>query len=211
MVSKGRLAGFIDAIIAVIMTIMLLEFELPKTGGILDFLKDNLVYLIAYLLSFIYVTTSWFNQQYMLSQAEKITRRIYHSCMIWVLSLSMLPVLSAWAGRTMDFFQDFGIHSPKAPALLFIVMIYIWGFAYSYMTDCFIADNPKEKAELIAQMEVYHYLRNPFWKIGMVISFIITFFYPPFVFIYTAGEMIIATIRSQNKKAQLKSLSFLVY
>ena len=196
MVSKGRLAGFIDAIIAVIMTIMLLEFELPKTGGILDFLKDNLVYLIAYLLSFIYVTTSWFNQQYMLSQAEKITRRIYHSCMIWVLSLSMLPVLSAWAGRTMDFFQDFGIHSPKAPALLFIVMIYIWGFAYSYMTDCFIADNPKEKAELIAQMDVY-----PFWKIGMVISFIITFFYPPFVFIYTAGEMIIATIRSQNKKS----------
>lgn len=211
MVSKGRLAGFIDAIIAVIMTIMLLEFELPKTGGILDFLKDNLVYLIAYLLSFIYVTTSWFNQQYMLSQAEKITRRIYHSCMIWVLSLLMLPVLSAWAGRTMDFFHDFGIHSPKAPALLFIVMIYIWGFAYSYMTDCFIADNPKEKAELIAQMEVYHYLRHPFWKIGMVISFIITFFYPPFVFIYTAGEMIIATIRSQNKKAQLKSLSFLVY
>ncbi|MCT0045945.1 MAG: TMEM175 family protein [Lactococcus lactis] len=201
MVSKGRLAGFIDAIIAVIMTIMLLEFELPKTGGILDFLKDNLVYLIAYLLSFIYVTTSWFNQQYMLSQAEKITRRIYYSCMIWVLSLSMLPVLSAWAGRTMDFFQDFGIHSPKAPALLFIVMIYIWGFAYSYMTDCFIADNPKEKAELIAQMDVYHYSRNPFWKIGMVISFIITFFYPPFVFIYTAGEMIIATIRSQNKKS----------
>lgn len=201
MVSKGRLAGFIDAIIAVIMTIMLLEFELPKTGGILDFLKDNLVYLIAYLFSFIYVTTSWFNQQYMLSQAEKITRRIYHSCMIWVLSLSMLPVLSAWAGRTMDFFQDFGIHSPKAPALLFIVMIYIWGFAYSYMTDCFIADNPKEKAELIAQMDVYHYSRNPFWKIGMVISFIITFFYPPFVFIYTAGEMIIATIRSQNKKS----------
>lgn len=201
MVSKGRLAGFIDAIIAVIMTIMLLEFELPKTGGILDFLKDNLVYLIAYLLSFIHVTTSWFNQQYMLSQAEKITRRIYHSCMIWVLSLSMLPVLSAWAGRTMDFFQDFGIHSPKAPALLFIVMIYIWGFAYSYMTDCFIADNPKEKAELIAQMDVYHYSRNPFWKIGMVISFIITFFYPPFVFIYTAGEMIIATIRSQNKKS----------
>ena len=46
MVSKGRLAGFIDAIIAVIMTIMLLEFELPKTGGILDFLKDNLVLLI---------------------------------------------------------------------------------------------------------------------------------------------------------------------
>ena len=40
------------------MTIMLLEFELPKTGGILDFLKDNLVYLIAYLLSFIYVTIS---------------------------------------------------------------------------------------------------------------------------------------------------------
>ena len=72
MVSKGRLAGFIDAIIAVVMTIMLLEFELPKTGGIIEFLRDNLVYLIAYLLSFIYVTTSWFNQQYMLQQAETL-------------------------------------------------------------------------------------------------------------------------------------------
>ena len=72
MVSKGRLAGFIDAIIAVVMTIMLLEFELPKTGGIIEFLRDNLVYLIAYLLSFIYVTTSWFNQQYMIQQAETL-------------------------------------------------------------------------------------------------------------------------------------------
>ena len=200
MVSKGRLAGFIDAIIAVVMTIMLLEFHLPKTGGILDFLRENLVYLIAYLLSFIYVTTSWFNQQYMLEQAEKITRRIYHSCMLWVLSLSMLPVLAAWTGRTIDLFHHFGLNSPKAPALLFIVMIYLWGFAYTYMTQCFINDNPKEKTKLIEQMEVYHYLRHPFWKIGMVLSFILTFFYPPFVFIYTACEMIFATLRSQNKK-----------
>ncbi|MDM7653861.1 MAG: TMEM175 family protein [Lactococcus cremoris] len=37
MVSKGRLAGFIDAIIAVVMTIMLLEFELPKQVGLLSF------------------------------------------------------------------------------------------------------------------------------------------------------------------------------
>ncbi|MCT0016802.1 DUF1211 domain-containing protein [Lactococcus lactis subsp. lactis] len=200
MVSKSRLGGFIDAIIAVIMTIMLLEFELPKTGGVLEFLKDNLVYLIAYLLSFIFVTTSWFNQQYMLGQAEKITRRIYHSCMLWILSLSMLPVLAAWAGRTIDLFNDFGVHSPKAPALFFLLMIYLWGFAYAYMTNCFIVDNPKEKAERIAQMEVYHYLRHPFWKIGMVISFILTFFYPPFVFINTAGEMLFATLRSQNYK-----------
>ena len=210
MVSKGRLAGFIDAIIAVVTTIMLLEVELPKTGGIIEFLRDNLVYLIAYLLSFIYVTTSWFNQQYMLQQAENISRRIYHSCMLWVLSLSMLPVLSAWAGRTIDFFHDFGLHSPKAPALLFIMMIYLWGFAYTYMTKCFIEDNPKEKAELIAQMEVYHYLRHPFWKIGMIVSFILTFIYLPFVFIYTAGEMIFATVRSQNKKAQRFKLSFFI-
>lgn len=50
-------------------------------------------------------------------------------------------------------------------------------------------------------MEVYHYLRHPFWKIGMIVSFILTFIYPPFVFIYTAGEMIFATVRSQNKKS----------
>ena len=200
MVTKERLAGFIDAIIAVVMTIMLLEFHLPKGGGILDFLRENLVYLIVYLLSFIYVTTSWFNQQYMLQQAERITKRIYHSCMLWVLSLSLLPVLAAWSAHTMDLFDQLGSQTPKAPALLFLGMIYLWGFSYAHMTAVFIADNPKEKAEQIAQMEVYHYLRHPFWKIGMALSFILTFIYPPFVFIYTAAEMIFATFRSRNEQ-----------
>ena len=107
MVSKRRLAGFIDAIIAVVMTIMLLEFELPKTGGIIEFLRDNLVYLIAYLLSFIYVTTSWFNQQYMLQQAENISRRIYHSCMLWVLSCFLFYLLGLDGQSTSFMISDF--------------------------------------------------------------------------------------------------------
>ncbi|MCL2676594.1 MAG: TMEM175 family protein [Streptococcaceae bacterium] len=201
MVSKERLGGFIDAIVAVVMTIMLLEFHPPQSGNIIDFLKENLVYLIAYTLSFIYVTTSWFNQQYMLKNAEIVTRKMYIATMLWVLSLSLLPVLAAWTGRTINLFDDFGLHSPKAPAMLFIVMIYLWGISYINMTRAYIADNPQEKSIIIQEMEVFQWLKHPIWTVSMIFGFIITYFYPPFVFIYTAGEMVWAIIQSRNKRA----------
>jgi uncharacterized membrane protein len=198
MVGKERFAGFIDAIIAVVMTIMLLEFKTPGGGSIVEFLKENLVYLIAYLLSFIYVTTSWFNQQYMLKVAEHVTRRIYMASMLWVLSLSLLPVLAAWTGRTINLFQDFGATAPKAPALLFLTMIFLWAVAYTNMTRVFIKDNPEEKAEIIAEMEVFVYLKRPLWLILILLAAIIVYFYPPFVFIYTAYEMTFTIVRSRN-------------
>jgi uncharacterized membrane protein len=199
MVSKERLAGFIDAIIAVVMTIMLLEFRLPQTGSILDFLKENLVYIIAYSLSFIYVTTSWFNQQYMLKHAERVTRRIYAACMLWVLSLSLLPILAAWTGRTMNLLQHFGADSPKAPALCYAAMFILWGIAYVHMSKAFMRDNPKEKAELFRRMEVFVWLSHPFYRVSGLIVLVITFFYPPFVFIDTAVEMLYAVFKSRNQ------------
>lgn len=188
----------IDGVIAVIMTIMLLEFRIPSDGSVISFLKENLVYAIAYILSFIYVVVSWYNQQYMMRHSERVTRRIYIACMLWVLSLSLLPVLAAWTGRTINLFKNFGAGSPKAPALLFLLMICLWGYAYLHMTKVFIADNPGEKGDLISKMEVYRYLRRRFFAFGIAISFVIAWFYPPFVFAYTAGEMLFALSRSRN-------------
>ncbi|MGY3765820.1 TMEM175 family protein [Vagococcus vulneris] len=109
MVSKERLGGFVDGTIAVVMTIMLLEIHVLDSGSLKEFLHENVVYLIAYVLSFIYVTTSWFNQQYMLTKTETVTRHIYIATIKWLLSLSMLPVLAAWTGATINIFHNFGI------------------------------------------------------------------------------------------------------
>jgi Predicted integral membrane protein len=194
MINKERLAGLIDAIIAVIMTIMLLEFHTGESGSLSEFIKENVVYLIAYLLSFYYVVVSWANQQYMMKHAKVITRKIYLSIMLWVLSLSLLPILAAWTGKTIDLFDDFGLHSPKAPALLFLAMIVCWGLAYVKMSKAFIADNPKEQELLVGEMAVFKYLTHPIWIFSIVVAVIITYFYPPFVFIYTAFEMIAASV-----------------
>lgn len=198
MVNKERLGGFVDAVVAVVMTIMLLEFHTPKDGSIVDFFTENAVYLVAYLLSFVYVVTSWYNQQYMLSLSERVTKRIYFATVLWMLALSLLPVLSAWTGQTITIFENYGINSPKLPALLFALMIYFWGFAYVFMTKAYIKDNPREKSEIIGQMDVYQYLGSPFWFVGMVITLGLTFYYPPFVFIYTGIEMGLAVYRSRN-------------
>ena len=202
MVNKERLGAFIDAVVAVVMTIMLLEFEIPKSGSIMEFLHANLVYLIAYGLSFIYVTTSWFNQQYMMQHAKQITRKIYISCMLWLASLSLLPVLAAWTGRTINLFEDLGLHSSKAPALLFLVMIFLWGIAYMHMTKAFIADNPDDTAVVITEMEVTKFLGTKLWMGIFAVAIVLTWFYPPLVFVYTAAEMGLAVYRSQNRKKE---------
>lgn len=200
MVTKDRLSGLIDAIIAVIMTIMLLEFHLPNDGSIVSFLHENLVYMITYLLSFLYVVTSWYNQQYMMRQVAHVTRRMYHATMLWVLSLSLLPILAAWTGRTIDLFHHFGANSPKAPALLFFIMIFLWGISYVHMTNVFIADSPEENALKIKKMDVIGWLGHPIYRVLNIIVFILTYFYPPFVFVFTAFEMTMALVRSRNQE-----------
>ena len=200
MVSKSRLGGFVDGIVAVVMTIMLLEFRIPESGLLMDFLRNNLVYMIAYILSFIYVTTSWFNQQYMLTNAERVTRRIYVSTMLWILSLSLLPVLAAWTGRTIDLFDHLGSTAPKTPALLFMAMIGLWGLAYVQMSKAYILDNPPHVAEKIKAMEVLHVLNHPIWILVIFLAMVATYFYPPFVLIYTAGEMIWSMLHSKNEQ-----------
>ena len=200
MVSKSRLAGFVDAVIAVVMTVMLLEFHTPKSVLILDFLRENLVYMIAYLLSFIYVTTSWFNQQYMLASAERVTRKMYIATMLWVLNLSMLPVLAAWTGQTMNLFDAFGTHAPKAPALLFMLMIGLWGVSFVHMGHVYIHENPKAAAQLTNEMNVLSYLRSrPYWGL-FLLFFGLTTIYPFTALIWTGAEMGYAIYRSHNRE-----------
>ncbi|MDR2833895.1 MAG: TMEM175 family protein [Streptococcaceae bacterium] len=205
MVDKERLTSFMDNTIAVIMTICLLQFQIPSSGQALDFIQNNLAYMIAYGLSFIYVSKAWYNQQWLMKQAQVVNRKIYVSCMQWLFSFSLLPVLATWMGRTMNLFDNFGLNSQKIPAMLFICMLYLWGFTYVNMRKAIINENPSIDVQPDGQMEAFRILGRPLWEIGTLVwvvglltSLSITFIYPPAALIIIATETRWDVVKKRN-------------
>lgn len=99
--NKGRVEAFSDAIVAIIMTIMILEFKTPE-----DFhwqaILENLTYLFAYAVSFFFIAVAWYNHHYMFSLTKRVTKKIYWINNIWLFTMALIPVATAWAGEFMS-------------------------------------------------------------------------------------------------------------
>lgn len=96
---KGRLEAFSDAIIAIIMTIMVLELRPPHDPS-LAALKDLGPVFGSYLLSFIYLGIYWNNHHHMLQRAKHVNGGILWANMHLLFWLSTIPFATAWMGET---------------------------------------------------------------------------------------------------------------
>ncbi|WP_249214978.1 TMEM175 family protein [Lactiplantibacillus plantarum] len=74
--NKGRVEAFTDAVVAIVMTIMVLEFEVPSEPTFAAF-AENGSYFIAYLISFLFIGVAWYNHHYMLTLTKRISKRVY--------------------------------------------------------------------------------------------------------------------------------------
>jgi uncharacterized membrane protein len=92
---KGRLEAFTDGVIAIVITIMVLELK-PPHEPTWDALAGNVHVFLAYVLSFIYVGIYWNNHHHMLHAVERVDGRILWAnlfCLFW---LSLFPFTTAW-------------------------------------------------------------------------------------------------------------------
>ena len=94
---KGRLEAFSDGVIAVIITIMVLELRAPH-GSDLAALKPLTSGLLTYLLSFVYVGIYWNNHHHMLHAAQHIDGRVLWANLHLLFWLSLVPFTTAWVG-----------------------------------------------------------------------------------------------------------------
>jgi hypothetical protein len=97
-VGKGRLEAFSDGVLAIIITIMVLELRVPH-GDTLEALRPLVPVFFAYLLSFLYIGIYWNNHHHMLHAASKVTGPILWANLHLLFWLSLLPFATAWAGR----------------------------------------------------------------------------------------------------------------
>src|SRR5262245_4772260 len=93
--TKGRLAAFTDGVIAIIITIMVLEIKPPQGAG-LAALKAGLPIFLAYALSYINVGIFWNNHHHILHATERINGRVLWSNLFLLFWLSLIPLVIRW-------------------------------------------------------------------------------------------------------------------
>ena len=113
---KGRLEAFSDGVIAIIITIMVLELKVPHTTDFAG-LQPLLPVFVSYLLSFIYVGIYWNNHHHLLQAAQKVSGASLWANLHLLFWLSMIPFATAWMGENHFAAQPVALYG----AVLFVV------------------------------------------------------------------------------------------
>jgi uncharacterized membrane protein len=96
--TRGRIEAFSDGVLAVIITIMVLELKVPE-GGSLEALLPLGPVFFAYVLSFVYVGIYWNNHHHLMHTVKLVTGGIMWANLHLLFWLSLFPVMSAWVGH----------------------------------------------------------------------------------------------------------------
>ncbi len=125
---KNRLEAFSDGVLAIIITIMVLELKVPH-GDKLSDLYSLIPTLLSYVLSFIYIGIYWNNHHHLLHTVKHVNGKILWANMHLLFWLSLIPFATAW---TAEF------HFTEVPIALYGVALLMPGVAYSILTRVII-------------------------------------------------------------------------
>jgi len=96
--TKGRMEAFSDGVLAIIITIMVLEMKVPHRDT-LEALREVLPVFISYVLSFIHIGIYWNNHHHMIHAAHKINGTVLWANTHLLFWLSLVPFVTGWMGE----------------------------------------------------------------------------------------------------------------
>jgi uncharacterized membrane protein len=128
-VGKSRLEAFSDGVLAIIITIMVLELKVPHGAEAAQLLALWPVFL-SYVLSFVYVGIYWNNHHHMLHAAGRVTGRVLWSNLHLLFWLSLFPFATGWMGEN---------HFAALPAALYGLVLLMAAIAYFLLQQSIIA------------------------------------------------------------------------
>jgi uncharacterized membrane protein len=126
---KNRLEAFSDGVLAIIITIMVLELKAPRSGD-LAALKPLAPSFLSYVLSFIYVGIYWNNHHHMLHTVHRVSGGILWANLHLLFWLSLFPLATAWVGEN---------HLAATPSAAYGVILLMAGVAYYILQQTIIA------------------------------------------------------------------------
>ena len=131
---KGRLEAFSDAVIAIIITIMVLELRPPHTGDPAALLTLKYKFM-GYVLSFIYLAIYWNNHHHLMQAAKEVNGKILWANVHLLFWLSLIPFVTSWMGE-----NDF----TTWPVACYGVVLLMAGVAYYFLSQSLIRYHGKE-------------------------------------------------------------------
>jgi uncharacterized membrane protein len=126
---KNRFEAFSDGVIAIIITIMVLELKVPR-GESIDALAPLIPVFLSYVLSFVYVGIYWNNHHHMLHTCHKVTGPMLWANLHLLFWLSLFPFATGWMGEN---------HFAAAPSAAYGVVLLMAAVAYWILQQIIIA------------------------------------------------------------------------
>jgi uncharacterized membrane protein len=121
---KGRLEAFSDGVLAIIITIMVLELRAPQHANQFSDLKPLLPVFLTYLMSFVYVGIYWNNHHHMLQVTQHVTGAVLWANLHLLFWLSLVPFVTGWLGEN---------EVAQAPVVLYGFVLLMSGAAYTIL------------------------------------------------------------------------------
>jgi TMEM175 potassium channel family protein len=122
-VAKGRLEAFTDGVIAILITIMVLELKVPE-GESWDALRPLLPIFLTYILSFFVLGIYWNNHHHMLHAADRINGKVMWANLHLLFWLSLIPFVTGWMGEN---------HFAALPTALYGVVLLFAAVSYTIL------------------------------------------------------------------------------
>lgn len=164
--NKNRLEAFSDGVLAIIITIMILEIKVPEGENFSDLLS-LFPKFISYILSFVYVGIYWNNHHHMLQSVTKVNGKILWANLHLLFWLSLIPVSTGWMGE-----HNFA----KATITLYGVILFFSAIAFWFLQNIIIASEGENS--ILAKALGKNFkgkISNFLYLIAIVISFFYEF------------------------------------
>src|SRR5256885_10320901 len=130
LMGKGRLEAFSDGVIAILITIMVLELKIPH-GSEMAALAPVLPVFLTYVLSFVYLGIYWNNHHHMLHATTRVDGKILWANLHLLFWLSLVPFVTGWMGEN---------HFASTPTAIYGGVLFAAGIAYVILQSAIIAD-----------------------------------------------------------------------
>jgi len=132
--TKGRLEAFSDGVLAIIITIMVLELKVPH-GVTFAALRPLFPVFLSYVLSFVYLGIYWNNHHHLLHATQRVSASILWANLHLLFWLSLIPFTTGWMGEN---------HFAELPTALYGFVLFMAAIAYWLLEQAIIAEHGRD-------------------------------------------------------------------
>jgi uncharacterized membrane protein len=161
--SKSRLEAFSDGVVAILITIMVLELKVPH-GDDWEALRSALPVLLTYVLSFVLVGIYWNNHHHMLHVTTRINGKILWANLHLLFWLSLVPFVTAWMGEN---------HFTPVPTAVYGMVFLLAAVAWLILQKAIIAEEGKDsKLAAAVGNDLKGKLSGALYVVAILIAFV---------------------------------------